>query len=189
MRKLKRIHSHLLTLVFLTLVFLHFITVLLLAVPLLAEPDAAVTAEAVAAEPAAAAELDAGALAELEKITQEISDTTMSPFCPGRTLSACPSEQARQLRMRIFGWLKKGYSPTGVRNQLLTIYGGDVRGTPKPEGFGLMAWIMPVVFVLVCFLLVAVLLRRVKKGDDTEPDAPVSDEMKTRISNELEHRR
>lgn len=136
-----------------------------------------------------AKELDAQTLIELEEITQEISDTTMSPFCPGRTLSACPSDQARQLRIQIMEWLKQGYTPEAVRNNLLMRYGGDVRGTPKPEGFGLMAWIMPVIFVLVCFLLVAFLLRRVRKQEESHDPAELSEAMKSRISDELENRR
>ncbi len=86
-------------------------------------------------------------------------------------------------------WLKQGYSPNAVRNQLLLLYGGDVRGTPKPEGFGLMAWIMPAVFVLFCFMLVALLLRRVRKPENQGKEEALSAEMKARISDELENRR
>jgi cytochrome c-type biogenesis protein CcmH/NrfF len=96
---------------------------------------------------------------EIEKITQEISETAMSPFCPGRTISSCPSGQARELRQQITSWLSQGYSRKAVMNQLLNIYGEDVRGMPRKEGFGIMAWIVPALFVLLSVLFVVLLLK------------------------------
>ena len=141
--------------------------------------------QVVLAEPAD----DPAVMAELEGIAQEISESTMSPFCPGRTISACPSDQARKLRIQILEWLKQGYTPTAVRNQLLTIYGTDVMGTPKAEGFGLMAWIMPSIFVVVCFLVVFLVLRSFKRQADEEEDPTISENMEARIAEELKARR
>ena len=86
----------------------------------------------------------------------------MSPFCPGRTLSACPSSQARELRIQVKEWLRQGYSPEGVRNQLLTIYGEEVRGVPRTEGFGIMAWLVPAFVIALTFLLIVYALRNLK---------------------------
>ncbi len=99
---------------------------------------------------------------QLETAAQAISETSMSPFCPGRTISSCPSPQARDLRGQIHTWLSQGYSEEAVRNQLLLIYGEDVRGTPQSEGFGLVGWTMPAVFVLLSVALLFLKLRRMK---------------------------
>ena len=61
--------------------------------------------------------------ANFEIITQEISDNVMSPFCPGLTLSACPSPQAKDLRLEIKSLLENGYSKEAVINQLKITYG------------------------------------------------------------------
>lgn len=96
------------------------------------------------------------------KLSQEVSDTTMSPYCPGRTLSACPSPQARELRTQISAWFHQGYSVEGVRNQLLTIYGPEVRGAPAFSGIGILAWIFPIVAIFLGVVLVVVRLRRLR---------------------------
>lgn len=99
---------------------------------------------------------------EIEQISQDLADTTMSPFCPGRTLSACPSSQARELRLQIQEWLEKGYTVEGVRNQLLTIYGDEVRGAPRTEGFGIMAWLVPPFVIMLTLLCIVYALRNLR---------------------------
>ncbi|MCH7874541.1 MAG: hypothetical protein IH965_04505 [Gemmatimonadetes bacterium] len=39
--------------------------------------------------------------AEVETAASKIFHTTMSPFCPGRTLTTCPSSQAAELKDEI----------------------------------------------------------------------------------------
>jgi len=97
---------------------------------------------------------------QLEELTQEMSETTMSPYCPGRTISSCPSIQARELRQQIYDWFRQGYSKRAVMNQLLAIYGEEVRGMPKSKGFGRMAWIAPGIFVLLGILFIVLYLKR-----------------------------
>jgi len=125
---------------------------------------------------------------ELEKLAQEISETTMSPFCPGRTLSACPSGQARDLRGKVRQWLVEGYSKEAVRNRLLTIYGDDVRGTPRAEGFGLMAWLMPAFFVALCLLFVVFALRHLRAVDQVSDAEPADPGLRRRVEDELKKR-
>ena len=100
--------------------------------------------------------------ADSEQLTQKISETIMSPFCPGRTLSACPSGEAKNLRGKIVDWIDHGYSEQAVRNQLTMIYGKQVAGQPDFYGFGLMAWIVPGLFVLLGVLALAVYFKRLR---------------------------
>ncbi|MCB0322046.1 MAG: cytochrome c-type biogenesis protein CcmH [Bdellovibrionales bacterium] len=126
---------------------------------------------------------------ELELIAQEISEETMSPFCPGRTISACPSSQARELRLQILRWLREGYSPLAVRNQLVTIYGDDVIGAPPHDGFGWVAWLAPAVFVVVCLGLIGIALKRLRRPTEPRPEPVVSPQMQERVTRALEERR
>ena len=130
----------------------------------------------------------------LESEAQEISESVMSPFCPGRTLSSCPSSQARELRTQILSWLKQGYTPSAVYNQLLTIYGEDVRGAPRESGFGFVGWLAPVVFVLLCLGGCSYLLRRMHGGRDLAGSAhgsgaAVDEELRHEVEEELRRRR
>ena len=123
-----------------------------------------------------------------DKIAQEIADTTMSPFCPGRTISACPSGQAWELRKQILRWLNEGQSPEAVRQQLLTLYGEDVRGTPRPSAFGKLGWLMPGIFVLLGVVAIGIALKRQKTPRMTADPSAVDDSVRERIENELKRR-
>jgi len=126
-----------------------------------------------------------------EELAQEISETTMSPFCPGRTISSCPSPQARELRSQIRSWFDGGSTKEQVIERLLTAYGEDVRGEPQAEGFGLFGWLIPPLFILASFLFVLRKLRRMRRVEESgtqvsDPDSVakqrVADELKARLS-------
>ncbi len=98
--------------------------------------------------------------AEVNRQASDLGEQIMSPYCPGRTLSACPSDQARQLRDKVKEMVRQGYSQKAVINQLEMIYGKDIYGAPKKEGFGMFAWVVPGAFVLIGFLLVILTLKK-----------------------------
>lgn len=128
---------------------------------------------------------------EIDRMTQEIADVTMSPFCPGRTISACPSPAAKDLRDQIRNWLNQGYSKTAVTNQLRTLYGDDVLGTPEVEGFDLVAWASPILFLLIGLCLIFGLLYTLRAkpsasseiGDNDALTAELEKEIKRRLEN------
>jgi cytochrome c-type biogenesis protein CcmH/NrfF len=63
-----------------------------------------------------------------------IAHELMSPFCPGRTLAACPSPQADQLRQWILFQAAAGQSEAEVEEMLYERFGDVLRSTPKAEG-------------------------------------------------------
>ena len=103
---------------------------------------------------------DGEATAEPEGWAYKISNELMSPFCPGRTLSACPSPQADDLRMWLIVQEASGRSREDVEAELFERYGDVLRPAPLAEGFGLTAYVFPVVAFLVGGVVVAVFLRR-----------------------------
>ncbi len=111
-------------------------------------------------------------LRDIDAETQTISDSIMSPFCPGRTLSACPSGQATELRSEISGWLKQGYTEDAVYNQLRIRYGDTVSGVPAASGLGLLGWIAPGLFVLFALLVVMKKLKTMRGGEAQAAPAP-----------------
>jgi cytochrome c-type biogenesis protein CcmH/NrfF len=84
----------------------------------------------------------------------------MSPFCPGRTLSACTSPQAESLRMWILVQEAAGRSLEDVHGELVERYGDVILSAPRAEGFGVTAYAIPAVIFLGGGLLVGVFLRR-----------------------------
>ncbi len=90
----------------------------------------------------------------------KLSHDLMSPFCPGRTLSACSSPQAESLRMWMIVQEASGRSREDVKAELFERYGDVLRPAPRATGFGLAAYAFPVIAFLAGGVIVAVFLRR-----------------------------
>lgn len=84
----------------------------------------------------------------------------MSPYCPGLTLSSCPSPQADSLRKAIAVRYNAGETPEQITESLVQVYGPSVRGAPDVEGFGLAAYLGPVLVLLVGAVLILRWLRK-----------------------------
>lgn len=126
-----------------------------------------------------------------------LSHELMSPFCPGRTLAACTSPQAAELRQ----WILLQEAAGADREEVITIleerYGNVIRSTPEVEGWGLAAWFLPVGVLVVGGLLVFWVLRRMvdpsaaagAKADSIETSAPIGqvedDDLARRVDQEL----
>lgn len=131
--------------------------------------------------PCAATAADA---ADIEKQTDEISSSIMSPYCPGRLLRDCPSGQAAQLKERISERLAAGESSTQIVDSLIGTFGEEIRAAPKAEGFGAVAWMAPFFFLFVGSTLTLVWLKKRQRKDEESP--PVLDhEAEARIEMEL----
>ncbi len=118
----------------------------------------------------------------------EIANELMSPFCPGRTLSDCPSPQAESLRMWILVQEASGRTRADVEAELYERYGDMMRPAPRPEGFGLTAYLIPVFLGLAGGGLLAIYLRRQTRAESaaSEPVPPASDpELEQLVDEEL----
>ncbi|MEZ4753813.1 MAG: cytochrome c-type biogenesis protein CcmH [Bdellovibrionota bacterium] len=97
---------------------------------------------------------------QIKAKAEKIYSTVLSPYCPGRLLSHCPSSSADQLKLRIYEDLNQGKSNDQIINELYAEFGEDIRATPEFSGFGIIGWLMPALFLLIGFLLI---FRFVKK--------------------------
>ena len=116
---------------------------------------------------------------------QDLSDRIMSPFCPGRTLNACPSDSARQLRDQVGGWFDDGFSEEEVKSKLINIYGEEILGKPPLRGFGMLSIILPAVFLVGGGLLI-ILKLRARASRDSGPD--IDEERVSAIDDEIRKR-
>jgi len=90
----------------------------------------------------------------------ELYGTTMSPYCPGVTLSACTSEDALVLREEILASIRGGASIEQVRESLIKRFGSEVLGLPDTAGFGIVAWVLPPLASVLGALALFIFLRR-----------------------------
>jgi cytochrome c-type biogenesis protein CcmH/NrfF len=114
-----------------------------------------------------------------EETMRTIASEFMSPFCPGRVLSDCPSSAASELKAKILADLQKGKSRAEIEDVLLAQYGDASLAAPRFSGFGLVSWLGPIVFLVVGLLGAAIWSQRVKVVEKAEP--PLTEEERRRI--------
>ena len=79
-----------------------------------------------------------------------LAEELMSPFCPGRTLSDCPSPNAAAVREEIRAWVGEGRSDDEIRVQVRQQFGDAVDGEPQ-SGWGRAAPLAVIALVGVAF--------------------------------------
>jgi cytochrome c-type biogenesis protein CcmH/NrfF len=121
----------------------------------------------------------------------QLSNELMSPYCPGRTLPDCPSSQAAELRHWIVDQENVGRSRKEVEAQLVARYGDEILQAPKATGFGLAAYVVPVLLSLAGAALLVVFLRRIVATPAARagaPPAPLDPELERLVDEELRRR-
>jgi cytochrome c-type biogenesis protein CcmH/NrfF len=119
-----------------------------------------------------------------------LSREVMSPYCPGRALSDCPSPQATELRQWIVERENAGVSRSEVEEELLRVFGDQLLQAPRAEGMGLIAYLIPVAAFAAGGVLVALFLRRqrsVTRGSESAsaPAAPLDPDLERLVEEEL----
>lgn len=130
------------------------------------------------------------AVPEYEQKAIEFSSEVMSPFCPGRTLSSCPSGDARELRLEVKRLFQFGRTPEEVQEILQAKFPGfNFGGVPETEGFGLVAWTLPTIFILLLTAVILILLSGMRRIEE-EDNKPVSldPDFEAKVNAELERR-
>jgi len=118
---------------------------------------------------AAGLSLDARAADDAGTWHYDMWNSMMSPYCPGRTLLDCPSGQATELRTWIADQEAAGRGREDVEAELYEQFGDVILQAPKATGFGLAAYLIPVVGVALGALVLVIFLRR-----QTAPAQPAS---------------
>lgn len=96
---------------------------------------------------------------EQARRAQDISRTTMSPFCPGRTIDACPSEYATAWREDVRAWISEGVSTEEIKRRLEERTDHDLTGAPSTALDAVLPFIVVVLSALVLGLLLRALLK------------------------------
>ncbi len=117
----------------------------------------------------------------------DLSAELMSPFCPGRTLSDCPSQAAKSLVMWVVVQEAAGRTRSDVEEELIARYGEVMRPAPKAEGIGLTAYLVPAVTFAGGGILIGLFLRRQTRSAPQEPDPlPVDPELERIVDEEID---
>jgi cytochrome c-type biogenesis protein CcmH/NrfF len=128
--------------------------------------------------------------ADAEDWSYQYFGEIMSPFCPGRTLAACTSPQAESLREWILEQEQAGRGQEDVHEELVARYGDVILSAPRAQGFGVTAYLIPMVIFLAGGLLVGVFLWRqtraaAEHAAEAPPAEPLDPEIERVIDEEL----
>lgn len=134
------------------------------------------------------ASLNAQTQQQVARDAREIFETVLSPYCPGRTISNCPSPQADELRDRIRDDLASGKAPEDVKEELYAAFGDELRTIPRARGFALLAWVVPGLAFVIGAWAIVVWVRRTRMNQETQRDPEaikLDPEMDARLAAEL----
>jgi cytochrome c-type biogenesis protein CcmH/NrfF len=115
------------------------------------------------------------AAADADSWHYDMWNSMMSPYCPGRSLLDCPSGQATELREWIAEQEKLGRRREDVEAQLYDQFGDVILQAPKASGFGLAAYVTPVIGIAVgAFVLVTFLRRQAARAQAAPPPVAIA---------------
>jgi cytochrome c-type biogenesis protein CcmH len=85
-----------------------------------------------------------------QQLFATITGKVMSPYCPGKLLSDCPSGKASELKSILRDKITSGASEADLMTYLEDQYGKEtIQSAPGTKGFDVFAWITPFAFLLV----------------------------------------
>jgi cytochrome c-type biogenesis protein CcmH len=93
--------------------------------------------------------------AELDRVTMEVSSLMRCPVCQGLSVADSPTTSALAMREEARDLLASGYTDDQVLAYFERSYGEFIRLSPKPVGFNLVVWILPIAALAAGALLIA----------------------------------
>jgi len=96
----------------------------------------------------------------LEARTSAVASQLRCPVCQGLSIQDSPAELAQQMRSLVREQLADGKTPDEVKSYFISKYGEWILLAPRPSGFNLLAYALPVFAVLGGGLVIVLAVRR-----------------------------
>jgi cytochrome c-type biogenesis protein CcmH len=113
---------------------------------------------------------------ELDLATEQVASRMRCPVCQGLSVADSHTDSAQAMRTKARELLSRGYSHEQVLTYFESSYGEFIRLSPRPEGFNLVVWMLPVAGLLVGAALIWARLRRRAAPAGRETPAPERDD-------------
>jgi cytochrome c-type biogenesis protein CcmH len=107
----------------------------------------------------------------LEARTSAVAAQLRCPVCQGLSIQDSPSGLAQSMRALVREQLAQGRTPDEVKAYFVSKYGEWILLAPKPRGFNLVAYLVPVFVVAAGATIIALAVRR-WTGATARADAP-----------------
>ncbi|HET7744251.1 MAG TPA: cytochrome c-type biogenesis protein [Gaiellaceae bacterium] len=115
----------------------------------------------------------------------DLEGQLVCPVCQ-TTLDQSDAPIALKMKAYIRRRIAAGDSAAQIKAALVAQFGPGVLATPSKSGFGLLAWLVPILVVLGAGLVVGVLVRAwSKRRPPPPPDRPLDPDVERRVDEEL----
>ena len=95
----------------------------------------------------------------LDQRVYYVGEQLKCPVCQNESVADSSASIAEQMRLVIRQQLQEGQSEQQVLRYFAAHYGNQILLTPPPQGFNLLAWLMPVVMLLIGLGLLTFVIR------------------------------
>ena len=123
-----------------------------------------------------------------DALQRELEKEVMAPCCYGAPVSEHESEAAKQVRGQIKQLIGEGRNREEILDMYIAIYGERILAQPRAEGFNLMAYVMPPMFLLVGGILLVYIINQMKTpatATATRRKKTYSDEFFDKVEREM----
>jgi cytochrome c-type biogenesis protein CcmH len=100
----------------------------------------------------------------LDQRVQDVASQLRCPVCQGESVADSQATIAQQMRQVIHEQLQSGKSEQDVVQYFIRSYGDQIVWLPPWQGFSLLAWLVPMAFLLGGAVLVFIVLREWRVG-------------------------
>lgn len=100
----------------------------------------------------------------LDQRVQNVASQLKCPVCQGESVADSQATIAQQMRQVIREQLQSGKSEQDVVQYFIRSYGDQIAWLPPWQGFSLLAWLVPIVFLLGGAVLVGIVLHEWRSG-------------------------
>jgi cytochrome c-type biogenesis protein CcmH len=133
----------------------------------------------------------AAGAANCGQMVNQLENELMCPTCQGETLSQSDAPVAHRIEAFVQRRCAAGASKSQIKSELVSQFGESILAAPPKKGFGLLAWLLPLVGVVCAAVVLGVLARRWARAREPAPAAvglnghPLSPEWERRVDDEL----
>ncbi len=96
----------------------------------------------------------------LEARTSAVASQLRCPVCQGLSIQDSPSELAQSMRSLVREQLAAGRTDLEVKSYFVSKYGEWILLAPKPTGFNVLAYALPILAVVIGGAVIALAVRR-----------------------------
>jgi cytochrome c-type biogenesis protein CcmH len=100
----------------------------------------------------------------------DLEAEVMCPTCEGQTLDQSTAPAAQRVEALIAAQCRGGATKDEIKDKLAAEFGPAILAAPPREGFGLLAWLLPLVGILVAGVAVGAAAWRWSRSREPEHD-------------------